>query len=498
VEGWRLVLVLFVGGVLCGNAPRPHIIVALHDDLGHYNIGFTNPDVKTPHIQDMVKEGIQLERHYVYKYCSPTRSSFLSGRLPIHVNEINDDTAVPDAGIPLGMTTIAKKLKDVGYSTHQIGKWHCGQASYDHIPTGRGFDTSLGYLAGSEDHYTQTRGGFCGKHTDFWKDNKPAYGLNGTIYGGYQFAQAAVDLVSSHDPSVPLFLYLAWQNNHDPYQVPERFKQMYSHVEPERKQIIYGMSSFVDEGLGNLTQALKAKGMWDNTLILFSADNGGPIFEGGNNYPLKGSKRSDWEGGVRAAAFLSGGFLPPSQQGSKQEGYIHICDWYTTFCNLAGADPTDSPKDLPPVDSLDMWGLITNQTTSPRTEIPLGSHNGDCHSWCPATGINLIQGRYKLLLGEMPYSAWQSESFPNTSTHTIGDIKQNCTDGCLFDIINDPSEYNDIASLYPNIAAQLVLRSKQIFATVYNPKRGDPQKAACEVIAQNGGYYAPWINASLL
>ena len=98
-------------------------------------------------------------RQYVYKFCSPTRTSFVSGRLPIHVNQENSATEQPLAGIPVGMTTIAERLNATGYSCHQVGKWHCGQASKKHIPSGRGFNTSLGFFNFGEDHYTQIRGG---------------------------------------------------------------------------------------------------------------------------------------------------------------------------------------------------------------------------------------------------------------------------------------------------------------------------------------------------
>ena len=117
-------------------APRPHIVYMLSDNLGWANVGYhraamgrPSPEVQTPHIDGLVADGIELDRFYTYKFCSPSRSAFLTGRLPIHVNFHNSDQRMPGAGIPLGMTTIAEKLKGAGYATHQIGKWHVGSAT---------------------------------------------------------------------------------------------------------------------------------------------------------------------------------------------------------------------------------------------------------------------------------------------------------------------------------------------------------------------------------
>ena len=144
-------------------------------DLGHFNVELHNPEMKTPHLVEFRKAGLLLDRHYTYKYCSPTRVSIMSGRLPIHVKEDNDWVG----GVPRNMTIIAAVLKRAGYATHQIGKWHAGAASHGHVPAGRGFDTSLGYLHCCEDHFSQKVSGA----TDYWKTQEPAYGLNGTGSG---------------------------------------------------------------------------------------------------------------------------------------------------------------------------------------------------------------------------------------------------------------------------------------------------------------------------
>ena len=119
------VLVLAIATVITAIRP-PHIIVLLSDDLGWNNVGFHNEAVHTPHLDTLRTSGIELTRHYAYKFCSPTRSSFLSGRLPIHVNEVNKITEAPLAGIHPNMTTMPRVLEKAGYISHHIGKWVSG------------------------------------------------------------------------------------------------------------------------------------------------------------------------------------------------------------------------------------------------------------------------------------------------------------------------------------------------------------------------------------
>merc|ERR1719158_585825 len=104
------------------------------------------------------------------------------------------------------------------------------------------------------------------------------------------------------------------------------------------------MTLYMDDVVGELVASLKSKGMWEDTLVVFTSDNGGPVYEPGaaNNHPLKGGKYNDWEGGIRTNAFVSGGFVPPERRGSKFEGVISIADWYSTLTELAGVSPRDT------------------------------------------------------------------------------------------------------------------------------------------------------------
>ena len=142
-------LTLLLASLLCfspkhGLGSQPNIIYVLIDDLGWANVGYHNPRMQTPFLDSLLTESIKLNNFYTFQCCSPTRSSFLSGRLPYHVNEHNENACQPRFGIPLNMTIISEKLHDAGYIAHQIGKWNVGMATNDYLPMGRGFNSSLG------------------------------------------------------------------------------------------------------------------------------------------------------------------------------------------------------------------------------------------------------------------------------------------------------------------------------------------------------------------
>ena len=304
-------LALLAGTTALGTA-RPNLIMVVADDYGWADIGIRNPLMRTPHLDKLITaEGLLLERHYVFKFCSPTRSSLLSGRLPIHVNQENSATEQRGAGVMLNFTLWSEKLRASGYHTAQIGKWHVGQASVASVPAGRGFDSSLGFFNYGEDHYTQMRGGqsrrrlqeqqhrqqveqvlrwpdpgACGTAVDLWQGTAAAASLNGTDYGGYIFSREAVRVVEAHAVKLkaaklkaaelpPLAMYVAWQECHAPLQVPDGYDNpgcAAQGVAGSKKRVYCAMTSFMDEAMGNLTASLKRTGLWENTLLIFTAD----------------------------------------------------------------------------------------------------------------------------------------------------------------------------------------------------------------------------------
>merc|ERR550525_2338288 len=212
----------------------------------------------------------------------------------------------------------------------------------------------------------------------------------------------------------------------------------------------------LDSGIGNVTKALKRRGMWDKTLVVFSSDNGGREDEdfGGNNYPLRGMKFTDFEGGVRVASFASGGVLPKKRRGVTEAGLIHICDWYATFCSLAGVDATDhkaAAADLPAIDSLDMWPVLQGGA-SPRTEIGLSSNA-------------VIAWLHKLVLKQRK-GWWTSPMHPNSTIPENSALV--CQEsGCVFDISQDPEERKDLATSSPTLLRSLTALLAKYVASSY-------------------------------
>ena len=482
---------------------KPHIMFMLVDDWGWANVGYhrdtPTKEVSTPNIDSLVKDGLELDQHYVFKLCSPSRCSLLTGRLPIHVNDenkINPSTYNPKnpvsgfQGIPRSMTVIAEKLKSAGYATHQVGKWDAGMATPTHIPKGRGFDSSLCYFHHDNDFFNETASKCKGiPVVDLWGTDKPASNMNGTGPDNYEeglFKEQILDIIDKHDPSTPLFLYYATHAPHDPYQVPESYMNSYSFIDYYYRQVYHAMVAYVDDVVGAVVEALKRKGLWDNLLLVASSDNGGPISteKGANNYPLKGGKATDWQGGVRVNAFASGGYLPEKMRGQKTEGYIHIADWYSTFCSLAGVDPTDesaAKAKLPPIDSLNMWPLISGQnSTSPRVDIPV-------------TYETLISGDYKIITGKISHAGWTGPHYPN-STNRV-DAEMDCKDsGCLYNIKTDPNEHVNLASKMPDVLAEMRKKLSGYQGTHFEPDRGNEWPGACDAaLNKYNGFWGPFL-----
>jgi arylsulfatase I/J len=469
---------------------KPNLIFVMIDDWGWFDNGFHgNRLIKTPFIDKLVAEkSLHLERHYTFKFCSPTRRSFLSGRLPPHSGQAN----TVDATVDLRMKTIADKMKEAGYATGYSGKWHAGHQVVAQIPASRGFDTALGYFAGMQDHWNQKNDaptdGCKPEPTDLWGIDQPAYGMNGT-YGDYLYVGHAVDTIMRHDTSKPLFYYLAMQCAHDPMQAPQRFIDLYD-VKTTPNRIQYAFSSVIDESLSNLTQALEKKGMWANTLLVVSSDNGGPSFsdqQAASNYPFRGGKYTFFEGGIRVNAFVTGGLLPPAMRGKNISSPVHICDWYATFCGLAGIDSDDDHDGVPSVDSLDQWPILSGQTEKAvRSEVFIAK------SVSHKTGGILIQDNYKLMAQSTGTAKWSGPLYPKVPATGPQSIGCSPEVPCLFDVVADPWERTDLAKDHPNIVSKMLARVNQLGEGYFEGHKPRYTKAAvCKATERNGGYLTP-------
>lgn len=470
------------------SATKPSLIFTMVDDWGRFNAGFHgNSLAKTPVMDALVRdEAILLERHYTYKYCSPTRRSFLSGRFPPHSGEINTVAATVD----YRMRTIAERLAEAGYVTAHVGKWHAGHFSMAQTPHGRGFATSFGYFNGAEDHWTQQDTEDC-KHnvTDIWDGTAPAFGVNGTGYGDLHFVERAVSVIEQA-AGAPLFMYVALQCAHQPMEAPARMIQLH---ESAPSPVEYAMVSLVDEAVGNITASLKATGIWTNTLLIVASDNGGPSFSdqfAATNWPLRGGKYSVFEGGVRNNAFVTGGFLPSELRGKRLDAVLHVCDWYATFLGLAGIEADDNHDGVPEVDSVDQWPVLLGQA-EPNVDRDIFL----------ASGVLLVD-RWKLITtdpgsengGRSNNTQWSGPLYPQVPAFGDGSKVGCSTDvPCLFDVVSDPSEFTDLAAIRPDIVRNLSTRLAALMLGVFEGQAAANYTATdvCNATVRQGGYLTP-------
>lgn len=209
---------------------KPHLVFILADDLGWNMTGWQGNNItSTPFMDAMVQtEAVTLQRHYAQSSCGPSRAALLTGRNSAQAGIGKDACIQALYGSPIEMTLLPEKLQAAGYYTALAGKWDHGMARMENLPVRRGFNTSFGYLSAKIDHWTQEVTQMdCGDTlkfdpavVDFWVNERPASGFAGQSFGDILYLQRAVDIIQEHDPDVPLFLYLALQAPHDPFEAP--------------------------------------------------------------------------------------------------------------------------------------------------------------------------------------------------------------------------------------------------------------------------------------
>lgn len=352
-------------------APRPNILFIVADDIGWKDVGFHGSDIQTPNLDRLAKGGAQLSQYYAMPMCTPTRAALLTGRYPFRYGL---QTGVIPTGQRYGLSTeertIPQALKEAGYATAIVGKWHLGHWDKKYWPQQRGFDHQYGPLIGEIDYFTHQASGV----VDWYRNGEVVEeeGYSTTLLGN-----DAVKLIKEHDPGKPLFLYLAFNAAHTPYQAPEEYLKKYASIEDPSRRAYAGSITAMDDQIGRVVEALAGKDMLENTLIVFMSDNGGtrdPMFSGAiadvskvripcDNGPYREGKGSNYEGGTRVVAFAN--WPGHIKSGSTVDGMVHTVDWYPTLISLGGANPAQAK----PADGMDMQATLFEGKPSPRAEI---------------------------------------------------------------------------------------------------------------------------------
>ncbi len=356
-----LLLCLFFCTAVILQAQDPNIIFILTDDLGYGDLACQGaPDMRTPNIDRLSDEGLTFTQFYANcPVCSPSRASLLTGRFPDLVGvpgvirQIEENSwgyFKPDA------TTLPEVLKSAGYHTGMVGKWHLGYES-PNLPNDRGFDQFKGFLGDMmNDYWTHLRAG-----VNWMRDNGETIDPEG--HATDLFTDWAIEYVDrQRNQSQPFFLYLAYNAPHFPIQPPPshvtRVFERESTIDSARAKNV-AFIEHLDENIGRLTDELENWDLLENTLIIFTSDNGGATWYAQRNEPMRGAKQQMYEGGIRVPTFaMWKGKINPGT--TNNVGVL--MDWMPTLAGLVTA-PIDQP-----IDGISLLPTLmgSNQSTDQR------------------------------------------------------------------------------------------------------------------------------------
>jgi arylsulfatase B len=336
-------------------AGKPNIVIILADDLGWADVGYHGAKTSTPNIDRLANDGVRLENFHVCPLCSPTRAGLMTGRWPIRYG-LGESVITPwrEFGLPTSERTLADLLAKAGYERRGIvGKWHLGHFEKKYLPLNRGFTSFYGLYNGEFDYFTHKREGEIDWHTDFETCLEEGYSTD-------LIGREAVRFIEQSPAGKPFFLYVPFNAPHLPLQAKEEDKAKYAHIEDEKKRAYAAMVDSMDQSIGKILAAIDAKGMADNTLVLFMSDNG--AIQYGDNGPWRSAKGSVYEGGVRVPAAVR---WPAGIRGGRVvDGMMGFIDIYPTLkriAGIAGPDPN-------PLDGRDMLDVIRGNALPPRRD----------------------------------------------------------------------------------------------------------------------------------
>ena len=440
-----MALACLLHGPAGAQAPKPNVVFIMVDDLGNADLGYRGAEIQTPNIDRLAKDGVRLESFYGQQVCTPSRAALMSGRYPMRYG-LQTLVIFPSHtyGLPTDEKTLPQALKEVGYNTLMVGKWHLGHADRKFWPQNRGFDHFYGNVVGEVDYFTRERGGVID-----WQRNGTFIREKG--YYTSLIGDEAVKLIAKQDAKTPFFLYFASLSAHAPYQAPKPAIDRYQSIADPQRRTYAAMITSLDEQIGRVVAELERKGLRDNTVILLASDNGGPIsglfaqgaksnserdsevggIEQGakappNNAPFRGGKGGLYEGGVRVPAFVN---WPARLKPRVVNEPVHMVDVMPTILQLAGGKA--SPDH--PLDGRDMWGMLADGKPSPNDDVL----------------INVEAYRGAIRRGD--WKLFKVALLP-------GKVE-------LYNLASDPSEKTNVADQNPDIVrdleARLIAHAKQ-------------------------------------
>ena len=398
---------------------RPNVLIILSDDLGYADLGFQgSKEVATPHLDALARSGVRCTSGYVtHPFCSPTRAALLTGRYQQRFgHEYNPvyDPLDPTEGLALGERLLPQFMKEAGYVTGWVGKWHLG-SSREHVPWRRGFDETFGFIGGGHQYIGWTPSGRQ-YNLPITRDGKP---VEVKEHLTAAFGHEASAFIRRHS-GAPWMLYLAFNAPHGPHQpTPERERQ-FAGIEPPARRRCLAQISLLDDAVGNVIGALAESGQAGRTLVFFLSDNGGPVAVAAKNEPLRGTKGQLYEGGVRVPFVVSWpGRLPA---GVAYDAPVSSLDIFATALALAGVP---APSEKKP-DGVNLIPYLSGESkATPHDRLFWRTDGGKARA--------VREGRWKLV---------RLEGKPAE----------------LYDLDADLGETSDVAAREPQVARQLAER----------------------------------------
>lgn len=332
---------------------KPNIVLLVADDLGFAEIGVQGcKDIPTPHIDSIAKSGVRFSHGYVScPVCSPTRAGLLTGRYQQRFgHEFNPgpaNQASGDFGLPLSETTLANRLKDLGYATGMVGKWHLGYRP-EYLPLKRGFDEFFGFPGGAHSYLD-------------WKDRgregnpvmRGSTVVEETTYLTDAFAREAAAFVDKHHTH-PFFLYMPFNAVHAPLEATQKYQDRFAGISDPKRRTYAGMMSAMDDAIGRILGKLREHNIEDDTLVFFVADNGGPTLQTtSSNLPLRGYKGQVYEGGIHVPFLVQWKRRLP--KGVVYDKPVIAIDIHPTAVAAAGGTPATN------LDGVNLLPFLTGQ-----------------------------------------------------------------------------------------------------------------------------------------
>ncbi len=428
-----ILLGLGAGSARAASAERPNIVLIVADDLPWKAVGYHGSFIRTPNIDRLAQQGVQLDRFYVSPMCSPTRHGLLTGRYPMRFGMARSVVRPWSRhGLPPEENTLAELLARAGYRHRGVfGKWHLGHLAPQWHPLSQGFTQFVGLYNGAGDYWNRTRDG----QPDWHRNGEP---LEQSGYTTDLIADAACRFIQQHAAEGPFFCYVPFSAPHEPVQAPDSYLEQYPEANAEARlaadvRTLAAMVTCMDDGVGRILRTLESSGVARQTLVWFLSDNGG-VTRFNLNGELREGKLTVYEGGVRVVSAVS---WPGVIEGGRKvtEPIVNV-DLLPTLLRACGAAAPDKPA----LDGVDVLDVLRGRSASAQKR-DLYFFTGQAGLPREQIAVTSPEGWKLVVIGP---DVRRPEGY-RTEGHTVQ----------LFNVLDDPSERRDLADGRPELVERL-------------------------------------------